>query len=68
MVPNKEDGLKAALQYFPNDFKYGFICIFNNLEDQELKQEVDQWSSDFLKLLSSRILRMFTVLKSIEVQ
>jgi dsDNA-binding SOS-regulon protein len=39
------------LQYFPNDFKYGFICIFNNIEDQELKQEADQWYSDYVKLM-----------------
>jgi hypothetical protein len=44
-------GLKAALQYFPNDFKYGFICIFDNIEDQKLKQEADQWYSDYVKLL-----------------
>jgi hypothetical protein len=43
--------LKAALQYFPNDFKYGFICIFNNIEDQELKQEAGQWYSDYVKLM-----------------
>jgi hypothetical protein len=39
------------LQYFPNDSKYGFICIFDNIEDQKLKQEADQWYSDFVKLL-----------------
>jgi hypothetical protein len=44
-------GLKGALQYFPNDFKYGFICIFDNIEDQKLKQEADQWYSDYVKLL-----------------
>jgi hypothetical protein len=44
-------GLKAALQYFPNDFQYGFPCIFDNMEDQKLKQEADQWYSDFLKLM-----------------
>jgi hypothetical protein len=33
-------GLKAALQYFPNDFRYGYPYVFNNIENQELKQEV----------------------------
>ena len=44
-------GLKAALQYFPNDFRYGFPCVFDNIEDQTLKQEADQWYSDYIELL-----------------
>jgi hypothetical protein len=44
-------GLKAASQYFPNNFQFGFPCIFDNIEDQTLKQEADQWYSDFLKLM-----------------
>jgi hypothetical protein len=44
-------GLNAALQYFPNDFRYGFPCIFDNIEDQMLKEEADQWYSDFIKLM-----------------
>jgi hypothetical protein len=32
--------LKAALQYFPNDFpSFGFHYILDNIEDQILKQE-----------------------------
>ena len=43
--------LKAALQYFPNDFpSYGFPYV-NNIEDQTLKQEAEQWYSDFIKLM-----------------
>jgi hypothetical protein len=44
-------GLKAALQYFPNDFRYGFPCIFDNIDDQMLKKEADQWYSDFVRLI-----------------
>jgi hypothetical protein len=47
-------GLKAALQFLPNDFKYGFVCIFDNIEDHTLKQEADQWYSDFIKLMEYR--------------
>ena len=44
--------LKAALQYFPNDFpSFGFSYILDNIEDQTLKQEADQWYSDFIKLM-----------------
>ncbi|MFZ0345633.1 MAG: hypothetical protein WAL24_10805 [Nitrososphaeraceae archaeon] len=39
------------MQYFPNDFQYGFPCIFDNIEDQTLKQEADIWYSDFVKLM-----------------
>jgi hypothetical protein len=44
-------GLKTALQYFPNDFQYGFPCILDNIEDQKLKQEADQWYSNYVKLM-----------------
>jgi hypothetical protein len=44
-------GLRAALQYFPNDFRYGFPCIFDDIEDRELKQGADQWFSDFVRLM-----------------
>jgi len=44
-------GLKAALQYFPNDFQYGFPYVLDNIEDQLLKQEAEQWYSDFIKLM-----------------
>jgi hypothetical protein len=43
--------LEAALRYFPNDFRYGFPCIFDNIEDQTLKEEADRWYSEFTKLL-----------------
>jgi hypothetical protein len=44
--------LKAALQYFPNDFpSFGFSYILDNIEDQTLKQEADQWYSNFVKLM-----------------
>jgi hypothetical protein len=44
--------LKSALQYFPNDFpSFGFSYILNNLDDQALKQEANQWYSDFIKLM-----------------
>ncbi len=43
--------LKAALQYFPNDFRYGFSCTFDNIEDQTLKEDADRWYSDFVKLM-----------------
>jgi hypothetical protein len=44
-------GLKAALQYFPYDFRYGFPCIFDNIEDQTLKEEAGRWYSDFTNLM-----------------
>jgi hypothetical protein len=44
-------GLKAALQYFPNDFQYGSSYVLDNIEDQLLKQEADQWYSDFIELM-----------------
>jgi hypothetical protein len=48
----KEDyGLKAALQFFPNDYRYGFACTFDDIEDIALKQEADQWYSDYVKLM-----------------
>lgn len=44
--------LKAALQYFPNDFpRFGFPFHLDGIEDQILKLEADQWRSDFLKLM-----------------
>ena len=48
-------GLNAALQYFPNDLpRSGFTFILYGIEDQTLKQEADQWASDFIKLLEYR--------------
>ena len=45
-------GLKAALQYFPNDFpRFGFPYILDNIEDQTMKQQTHQWYSDFIKLM-----------------
>jgi hypothetical protein len=45
-------GLKAALQYFPNDFsKFGCPYILDNIEDQTMKQQATQWYSDFIKLM-----------------
>jgi hypothetical protein len=46
--------LKAALQFFPNDYRYGFAYTFDNIEDMALKQEADQWYSDFIKLMEYR--------------
>jgi hypothetical protein len=48
-------GLNAALQYFPNDLpRSGFTFILYGIEDETLKQEADQWGSDFIKLLEYR--------------
>src|SRR5215218_7133222 len=48
----KNYSLKAALQYFPNDFpSFGFSYILDNIEDQLLKQEAEQWYSDFIKFI-----------------
>ncbi|MGA7542054.1 MAG: hypothetical protein WBW34_03230, partial [Nitrososphaeraceae archaeon] len=44
-------GLKAALQLFPNDYRYGFGCTFDDIEDTALKQEANQWYSDYVKLM-----------------
>jgi hypothetical protein len=46
-------GLKAALQYFPDDFpKLGVSYIIDSIkEDKILKEEAEQWYSDFTKLL-----------------
>ena len=47
--------LNTALQYFPNDFpRSGLTFILYGIEDQTLKQEADQWGSDFIKLLEYR--------------
>lgn len=46
--------LKVALQYFPNDFHdflIGFPSIFDNIEDQALKEDANRWYSDFVKLM-----------------
>jgi hypothetical protein len=44
--------LKEALQYFPNDFpNFGFQYSLDNIEDQLLKQEAEQWYSDFIELM-----------------
>src|SRR5918999_1783237 len=49
----KNYGLKTALQYFPNDFpRFGFSYILDNIEDQLLKQEADQWCHEFIKLMN----------------
>jgi hypothetical protein len=43
LLIDRSYGLKAALRYFPNDFpSYGFPYV-NNIEDQTLKQEAEQW-------------------------
>jgi hypothetical protein len=48
-------GLKAALQYFPNDFpRSGFTFILYRIEDKTLEQEAEQWRSDFVKLVEYR--------------
>lgn len=48
-------GLKAALQYFPNDFpRSGFTFILYCIEDKTLEQEAEQWRSDFVKLVEYR--------------
>ena len=44
-------GLMAALQFFPNDYRYGFACTFDDIEDTALKHEADQWYSDYVKLM-----------------
>ena len=44
-------GLKAALQFFPNDYRYGFACTFDDIEDTTLKQEADRWYPDYVKLM-----------------
>ncbi|MGA8107760.1 MAG: hypothetical protein WB815_14010, partial [Nitrososphaeraceae archaeon] len=44
-------GLKAALQFFPNDYRYGFACTFDDIDDTALKQEADQWYSDYVNLM-----------------
>ena len=36
---------------FSNDYRYGFACTFDDIEDTALKQEADQWYSDYVKLL-----------------
>jgi hypothetical protein len=44
-------GLKAALEFFPNDYRYGFACTFDDIENIALKQEADQWFSEYVKLM-----------------
>jgi hypothetical protein len=45
--------LKAALQYFPNDFpRFGFSYFLDSIEDQLLKQEADRWHYEFIKLMT----------------
>jgi hypothetical protein len=48
-------GLSTALQYFPNDIpRSGLTFMLYGIEDQTLKQEADQWASDFIELLEYR--------------
>jgi hypothetical protein len=48
-------GLNTALQYFPNDLpRSGLTFMLYGIENQTLKQEADQWGSDFIKLLEYR--------------
>jgi hypothetical protein len=35
-------GLNVALQFFPNDYRYGFASTFDVIEDTAIKQEADQ--------------------------
>ena len=44
-------GLKAALHTFLMISRFGFPYIFDNIEDQTMKQEADKWYSDFIKLM-----------------
>jgi hypothetical protein len=44
-------GLKVALQFFPNDYRYGFASTFDVIEDTAIKQEADQWYPDYVKLM-----------------
>jgi hypothetical protein len=39
------------LHYFPNDYRYGFGCTFDDVEDTAIKQEANQWYSDYVKLM-----------------
>jgi hypothetical protein len=41
-------GMKAVLQFFSNDYRYGFPFTFDDIEDTALKQEADQWYSDYV--------------------
>jgi hypothetical protein len=51
---------KSAMQYLPNDFpSFGFPYILDNVEDQTLKQEADQWYSDFIELICFLFLEYF---------
>ena len=48
-------GLNTALKYFPNDFpRSGLTFMLYGIEDQTLKQEADQWGSDFIELVEYR--------------
>ena len=52
MVPNQRRlRSEGGLQFFPNDYRYGFGCTFDDIEDTAIKQEADQWYSDYVKLM-----------------
>jgi hypothetical protein len=45
-------GLKAALQYFPNDFpRSGITFLLCGIEDQTLMHEAEHWCNDFEMLM-----------------
>ena len=52
MVPNQR-GLRdeGGTTVFSNDYHYGFACTFDDIEDTAIKQEADQWYSDYVKLM-----------------
>ena len=51
----KDYGLKAALQFFPNQYPpFGLPCAVEGIEDTKLKEEADKWYSEYEVLMEYR--------------
>jgi hypothetical protein len=51
----KDYGLKAALQFFPNEYPpFGLPCAAENIDDIKLKEDADKWYSEYKELMEYR--------------
>jgi hypothetical protein len=51
----KDYGMKAALQFFPNEYPpFGLPCAAENMDDIKLKEDADKWYSEYKELMEYR--------------
>jgi hypothetical protein len=51
----KDYGLKAALQFFPNEYPpFGLPCVAENIDDIKVKEDADKWYSEYKELMEFR--------------